>query len=304
MNNSTLKTICFGEVLWDLFPAYKKIGGASLNVCIRLESLGANASIISSVGNDISGNELLKKIKKTHPGVSIDDIQKNNSYPTSEVQVSLDKDGVANYDIKEHVAWDNIILNSNIEEVVSNTDIFIFGSLISRDITSRTTLLKLLEVAKFKVFDVNLRPPYYFIESLVNFMNLSNFIKFNDDELFKITDSLLFKNSYLEEHIRFIATTTKTEIICVTRGANGAVLYYENNFYYNDGYQVKVIDTVGSGDSFLASIVYKIAQKTAPQKALDFACAVGALVASNEGANPKIDLQEINDLIALNYSNK
>lgn len=297
MNKLTLKTICFGEVLWDVFPSYKKIGGAPLNVCIRLESLGANASVISSVGNDITGNELLKSIKQTYPNISTQYIQLNKKHPTSEVIVKLDENGVAKYDIKKGVAWDNIIYEPNLLEVVKDTDIFIYGSLVSRNTTSRESLLKLLALAKFKVFDVNLRPPHYSIQLLMDFMKHANFIKFNDDEIYEITDALGFKNNLLEEQIRYLSKNTNTQIICVTRGANGAVLFFEDNFYYNKGYSVKVLDTVGSGDSFLASIVYKIGVSTPPQKALDFACAVGALVASNEGANPKITLQEIDALI-------
>lgn len=297
MNKLTLKTICFGEVLWDVFPSYKKIGGAPLNVCIRLESLGANASIISSVGNDNTGDELLKRVKQTYPNISTQYIQLNKKYPTSEAIVKLDANGVAKYDIKNDVAWDNIIHESNLVEAVKNTDVFLYGSLVSRNITSRETLLKLLALAKFKVFDVNLRPPYYSIQLLMDFMKHANFIKFNDEEIHEVTNALGLKNNLLEEQIRYISKNTNTQIICVTRGANGAVLFFEDNFYYNKGYSVKVLDTVGSGDSFLASIVYKIGVSNPPQKALDFACAVGALVASNEGANPKITLQEIDALI-------
>ena len=165
-----LKTICYGEVLWDVFASYKKIGGAPLNVCIRLQSLGASSGIISSVGNDACGAELLKNIKDTYPKIDVTNIQQNNNYPTSEVLVSLDENGVANYKIKAPVAWDQIELNSKIENNVKDADILIFGSLVCREETSRLTLLKLLENVKLKVFDINLRPPHYSIE-LLKFAN-------------------------------------------------------------------------------------------------------------------------------------
>jgi len=296
MNNPLLKTICYGEILWDVFPTYKKIGGASLNVCIRLSSFGSKTTLISSVGKDAIGQELLTKIKKKHPNLNTQYIQES-SFPTSEVKVSLDKDGIANYVIKEPVAWDDIKFENEIHDKVANSDILIFGSLVCRRDTSLSTLLQLLKVAKFKVFDVNLRPPHYTIKLIKKLMDLADFIKFNDEELFEISNVLGFNNASIEENIHFIAQITNTDNICVTKGANGAVLFSKNKFYYNKGYSVKVVDTVGSGDSFLASIVYKIAQNTDPDESLSYACAVGALVASHEGANPDITPEEITNLI-------
>lgn len=292
-----LKTICYGEVLWDVFASYKKIGGAPLNVCIRLQSLGASSGIISSVGNDTCGAELLKNIKDTYPKIDVTNIQQNNNYPTSEVLVSLDENGVANYKIKAPVAWDQIELNSKIENNVKDADILIFGSLVCREETSRLTLLKLLENVKLKVFDINLRPPHYSIELLNSLMNKADFLKFNLEELEIITSNKGFTKEKLEDKITFIAAKTNTEIICVTQGNEGATLFYKNKFYYNKGYSVKVIDTVGSGDSFLASIVYKIATGTPPNESLAYACAMGALVAASKGANPKISEDQINKLI-------
>jgi fructokinase len=124
-------------------------------------------------------------------------------------------------------------------------------------------------------------------------MQPANFVKFNDDELYEVAEYLGSKYNSMEQTIAFVAEKTKTETICVTKGAYGAVLYHQNNFYYNSGYRVKVLDTVGSGDSFLASVVYKLFTVEDPQAALDFGCAVGALVANSEGANPIITMQKI-----------
>lgn len=117
------------------------------------------------------------------------------------------------------------------------------------------------------------------------------------EELEIITSNQGFTKEKLEDKITFIAAKTNTEIICVTQGSEGATLFYKNKFYYNKGYSVKVIDTVGSGDSFLASIVYKIATGTPPNESLAYACAMGALVAASKGANPKISEDQINKLI-------
>ena len=125
----------------------------------------------------------------------------------------------------------------------------------------------------------------------------ANFIKFNDDEIFEISELLDSKGQTLEETILFIAKETKTDCICVTLGSKGAILYFEGNFYSNLGYKITVADTVGAGDSFLGTLINKLIKKEKPQESLDYACAVGALVASREGPNPKIEETDIQKLI-------
>jgi fructokinase len=291
------KIICFGEVLWDVFPAHKKIGGAPLNVALRLHSFKNDVAIISSVGNDENGAELKQYIKQQ--GLAINHIQSNATAETSKVDVFLDEKGAASYTIKHPCAWDYIHFKELLLTLVKNSDAFIFGSLVARSKTSENTLKKLLAVSIFSIFDVNLRPPHYRIETLVQFMKTANFIKFNDEELFEINQKIGFKNKSIEENIRHISQFTNTQQICVTKGSKGAVLFYDRQFYTNHGYVVKVLDTVGSGDSFLATLVDCLLKKENPQKAIDTACAVGALVAQNHGANPEISTKQINTLITL-----
>ena len=178
-------------------------------------------------------------------------------------------------------------------EKVSESDVFIFGSLICRDEISRLTLYSLLEKAKYKVFDVNLRTPYYTIEVINELMLKADFIKLNDEELWEISRKLESPYNSFEQNIKFIAEKTNTNQICVTKGAFGAVLYYNDKFYFNSGYFIKVVDTVGAGDSFLATLIVRLLKGKSPQKSLNYACAIGALVAGQEGANPKISEKEI-----------
>lgn len=283
--------ICFGEVLYDVFPTHRKIGGAPLNVALRLASLGINAQIISRVGNDEIGRELLEFIQENN--VATDCIQMDNSYATGEVQVVLDQKGSATYTIKYPVAWDEIEVIPKTKKVVKKADAFVFGSLVCRDEISYKTLLDHIKIAKYKIFDVNLRVPFYTKELLINLMMKADFIKFNDDELYEISEYLQSPYHSLEQNIHFIAAQTKSKSICVTKGNHGAVLYVNGKMYYNSGYKIEVADTVGAGDSFLAGLLSKLLANEEPQKAIDFACALGALVASNEGANPKITNEEI-----------
>ena len=289
--SNKLKGVCFGEILFDVFLEHKKIGGAPLNVASRIKSLGGDISIISAVGSNSNGRELIEYIKNL--GINIKTIEVKNDYPTGLVNVILNEKGNASYDIHYPSAWDKIEPSVTNTSIVEEADFLVYGSLASRDAVSRNTLKQLLEVAKYKIFDVNLRVPHYTQKTLIDLLNAANFIKFNDDELFEIAGYLKSPHKSLEQNIKFIAKETNTEAVCVTLGSHGAVLYWGNKFYYNCGFKVKVIDTVGSGDSFLASLIVKLLDEKDPQYALNYACAVGAIVAQYEGANPIIHQSEI-----------
>jgi fructokinase len=291
------KIVCFGEVLFDVFPTHRKIGGAPLNVGLRMASLGIDTQIISRIGQDEIGNELLDFVKEN--GVSTDSIQVDTTFATGEVLVQLDEKGSASYTISYPVAWDKIEATPEAQNVVANADALVFGSLVCRDNTSYQSLLTLLNSAKYKIFDVNLRAPFYTKELLLDLMNKADFIKFNDDELYEISAYLGSPFHSLEQNIQFIAEKTNTNHICVTKGSHGAVLLYNNQLFYNSGYKIKVADTVGAGDSFLAGLLTKLLTGVTPQNAINFACALGALVAQNEGANPKISPETISEFMQI-----
>ena len=285
------KIVCFGEVLFDVFPTHRKIGGAPLNVSLRLASLGIETEIISRIGQDAKGNELFDFIEANN--VSTAYIQTDSHFSTGEVTVKLDEKGSASYTINYPVAWDKIEATPEAQDTVSSADAVVFGSLVCRDTASYQSLLSLLNVAKYKIFDVNLRAPFYTKELLSDLMNKADFIKFNDDELYEISDYLGSQYHSLEQNMQFIAEKTNTQHICVTKGSHGAVLFYNNQLFYNSGYKITVADTVGAGDSFLAGLLSKLLTGIAPQEAINFACALGALVAQEEGANPKISKESI-----------
>ena len=289
---------CFGEVLWDVFPTHKTIGGAPLNVALRIQSFGIQTNIISRVGKDEDGDNSLRYIKENNLNIST--IQIDEKFKTGCVNVTLDNNGSATYEIEYPVAWDKIELSDKIVEAVKSSDAFIFGSLACRDAISKNTLLNLLPYAKLKVFDVNLRPPNYSIELLRMLMESADFIKCNDEELFEICKALGFDKGSIKEQVHFLAASTNTSKVCITLGKDGAVLLFDEQYYSNNGYPIKVEDTVGAGDSFLATLISNLLQKIAPEDALNAACAVGALVASKAGANPKLESTEILNFIKNN----
>jgi len=282
---------CFGEVLWDVFPDHEKIGGAPLNVALRLKSFKNEVAIISSVGKDNLGEKLIDYLNENSLETKF--IQIDEMLQTGKVSVTLDSNGSASYEIKQPVAWDTIQLNNKLIELVTKSNVFVFGSLVCRNIVSKQTLFELLKVANFKVFDVNLREPFYTFQLLNELMQKADFIKFNDEELELICHELNSGYATIEENMSFISEKFKASHICVTRGSKGAVLLVNEQFYFNEGYKIKVKDTVGAGDSFLASLIHKLMDNCEPQDSLNYACAVGSLVASSKGANPKLSESDI-----------
>jgi len=292
-SNKKIKVISFGEVLFDVFGEEKKIGGAPLNLALRMASFGFPVSMISAVGDDVDGQGICNYVKGNQ--LDISGISVTQNYETGIVQVSLNERGSATYEIRFPSAWDFIETDERTRKTVENADVFFYGSLACRNEVSKKTLFSLLDsnVAMFKVFDVNLRKPFYNIQIIEQLMSKADFIKFNDEEILEIVGALGFESEDIKENINFIAKKTNTKAVCVTLGKHGSILYWNNEFYSHGGYQVKVADTVGAGDSFLASLIVKLLSDENPDDALDFASAVGALVASYSGANPPITPSQI-----------
>ena len=287
------KAVCFGEILWDLFPAGKKLGGAPLNVAFRMTQQGIPTSMISAIGTDSLGEELHLKAQET--GVNIL-LQKLSTLPTGTVAIHLDTSGSATYTIVEPVAWDAIECSEEVMKTVKESDCFVYGSLVARGELSKSTLQQLLNYASFKVFDVNLRPPHFNQQELLHWMSSADLIKCNDEELDLLVSHHNFKEKSLEAQIRFLSTLTNTSLICVTLGSNGAVFYEDDTFLYQAGFTVKVQDTVGAGDSFLGTLLAGILKEEERSICLRNACAIGSLVASKTGANPILTKEEVSSL--------
>ncbi len=287
--------VCFGEVLWDMLPTGAKPGGAPLNVAVHLKKQGANPLLISRVGIDSGGDKLLHFIETA--GLKTNLIQQDKQLPTSRVLVRLDENKNASYEILEPVAWDNITFAEELEDAATGADLLIYGSLASRNKTTRDTLLAMIKATSATcLVDINLRPPFDNREWIEQLLHISDFVKLNNDELEKIA-SLNGVSGTEEELIDWLTGYFKCSTICVTRGAKGAVLFLDNKFYSHPGYKVKVGDTVGAGDSFLARLVSSLSKDTHPGRALERACATGAFVASQKGAVPDYSEEQISLII-------
>jgi len=298
INKKNIRAVCFGEILFDVFGSEKKVGGVPLNTAIRMSSLGFSSTVISAVGDDEDG-KIIKNFASEN-GVDTSAIITTPNYDTGLVLVHVDERGSAKYDIKFPSAWDFIEPNETVLKAVSESDVFFFGSLACRNDVSKNTLYNLLQKNEkiYKVFDVNLRPPHSKMEVIEDLMDISDFIKFNDEEILEVSSKLGFNSQDLDENILFISEKTSTESVCVTRGKHGAIMLWKGEFYRCDGFKVNVVDTVGAGDSFLAALFASLLADKTPLESLEFASAIGGIVASNEGANPKISDEDVKKLLS------
>ena len=291
----TKKIVCFGEILWDLLPTGAVPGGAPMNVAYHIRKLGLNPDIVTRVGIDDAGKNLIDLLSKS--GVSTDHIQLDYDIPTGIVNATANEHGEMSYDIVAPAAWDFIVLDDGTVQLVKDASHFIFGSLVNRNAVSRNTLFALLEIADQKVLDINLRPPHFNRRLVEDLLNRADIVKMNISELELITGWFAtYKN--IRERIGIIQEKFQIPCIIITMGGDGAMLNMDGKIYKHPGYVVNVADTIGSGDAFLAAFLFKHLNHYGPKESLEFASALGALVASKTGGWPDYEVSDIQRLAA------
>ena len=286
--------LCFGEVLWDLLPTGKIAGGAPMNVAYHANNLGLSTRMVSRVGTDALGAELLAFLNSK--GVSIQYIQTDPVLPTGTVNVTLNEQGSPAYEIVQPVAWDHISPTEDLHDIAMEADALVFGSLACRSERTKNTLLELLEVATLRVFDVNLRRPFYSQALLEELLSKADIVKLNDEEL-AIIAAWNGVGGGEAEQLRFLKEKFQLELLILTKGDKGAACLDESGCHTHPGFPVVVKDTIGSGDAFLAAFLSKLLAGADSPECLAFACALGALVATKQGGTPEIDPLKINNLI-------
>ncbi len=287
--------VCFGEVLWDMLPEGAQPGGAPMNVAIHLKKQGINPWLVSRIGSDAEGEELRQFLSGS--GLDLSYLQADDELPTSKVLVHLDALKNATYEICEPVAWDNIQLTDSLKKLTAEAGLIVFGSLAARNLNTRSTLMHLLENTEaVKLLDVNLRPPFDKRDWIETLLHKADFVKLNNDELAKIAKWNGVSGNEAEM-VQWLSEFFNCLWVCVTRGANGAMLLLEDQIFQHPGFKVNAVDTVGAGDSFLAGLIAKLSEGIQPEKALEFACATGAYVASRSGAVPVYSESDIKSVL-------
>ncbi|MEM6641849.1 MAG: carbohydrate kinase [Bacteroidota bacterium] len=297
---SVLKSsvICFGEVLWDLFPNGAKPGGAPMNVAVHLQNFNISSGVVSRLGYDRLGDELMKFLKSR--GVATDLIQIDRQHETGVVRINVDKKDDPVYTIVDKVAWD--FINDSFLSTEFAPKYLVHGSLASRAANSSGSLQKLLEKSTAKVvFDINVRTPYYSKSVIDSMLKKAHIVKMNQEEFKMIKDWFYIKNPREQGDFKALkALYPNIETMLLTKGAKGAVGWQPGKLESVKLNAVEVKDTVGSGDAFLSAFLAKTIEGADFRDSVKFAAATGALVATREGANPEYSEKDVIPFIPAN----
>ena len=276
-----------GEMLWDVFPEGKKLGGAPLNFSHHCGQLGASAHPVSAVGADADGAE----IRQILASINLPDahVQTDTAHPTGRVNVTL-QNGKPTYEILAEVAWDYIRFDQNLEDLASRADAVCFGSLAQRSSVSRATILAFLEAMRpeaLRIFDVNLRQNFYSQEILETSLRHANIFKLSDEELPTLAGFFDLSGEVLDQ-LQSLRQMFDLRLVAYTRGGEGSLLVTANETSDHPGFPTEVIDTVGAGDSFTATLCMGLLQNLPLAEINRRACQVASFVCSQSGATPQL----------------
>lgn len=276
-----------GELLWDLFPRGKQLGGAPANFAYMTSLLGDRGIVASRVGNDRLGNAAARRLNRL--GLLTSSLQVDNDHPTGTVKVEVDPKGQPKFEIAKSVAWDFFDWTPQWQVLADQAEAVCFGSLAQRSPQSRETIRRFLQAVRpnaLRVFDVNLRQEFYSAETLKDSISAAHIMKVNQDELPIVARLLGCSYSSKEASAQWIRRKYGVQLLCVTQGSEGSLLVSEKTFHQHPGFPVKVADTVGAGDAFTAGLVHYYLRGASLDEMNIAANRMGAWVASEIGATP------------------
>jgi fructokinase len=285
MNSNVLG---LGEVLWDSLPTGAQMGGAPANFAYHARALGARAGVVTRVGQDSLGRDIRRRLEEL--GLPPDLVQVDEAFPTGTVTVELEGDGVPRFTIRENVAWDQIQPTAAALQAAGAADAICFGSLAQRCEPSRSTIYRLLEQAPtgaLRIFDVNLRQPFYSREIIHQSLCRANVLKLNDAELSVVATMLKLKGG-MEMQVTTLAQHYDLQVVALTRGPRGSLLYQAGRWSECGIRPVRVKDTVGAGDAFTAALVMGLLRKMDLDDINIAANEVARHVCSCAGATPPL----------------
>ena len=286
MENNNKFVVGIGEVLWDVLPEGKKLGGAPANFAYHVSQFGLNSRVVSAIGNDKLGAEIERDFSEK----GLEGIIEKVAYPTGTVQVSLDDNGVPNYTIKENVAWDNIPFTTALKELAQHTCAVSYGSLAQRNIVSRETIHAFLDAmpkeGAYKIFDINLRQNFYSKDIICESLERCNVLKINDEELVAVSRLFGYPGIDLQDKCWILLAKYDLKMLILTCGVNGSYVFTPGHVSFVETPKVAVADTVGAGDSFTAAFVSAILRGLSVSEAHKLAVNVSAYVCTQNGAMP------------------
>lgn len=286
MENNNKFVVGIGEVLWDVLPEGKKLGGAPANFAYHVSQFGLKSRVVSAIGNDKLGAEIERDFSEK----GLEGIIEKVAYPTGTVQVSLDDNGVPNYTIKENVAWDNIPFTTALKELAQHTCAVSYGSLAQRNIVSRETIHAFLDAmpkgGAYKIFDINLRQNFYTKDIICESLERCNVLKINDEELVAVSRLFGYPGIDLQDKCWILLAKYDLKMLILTCGVNGSYVFTPGHVSFVETPKVAVADTVGAGDSFTAAFVSAILRGLSVSEAHKLAVNVSAYVCTQNGAMP------------------
>ena len=284
MNNDIIVGI--GEVLWDMFLEGKRIGGAPANFAYHMSQFGFDSRVVSAVGEDELGDEILENFNEKGLRYWVERVP----FPTGTVEVTLNEGGIPCYEIKQSVAWDNVPYTPELDQLACQTRCVCFGSLAQRNVVTRTTLNRFLDAMPgeaYKVFDINLRQHFYTVEILKDSLSRCNLLKLNDEELVILSDLLELSEESVEKRCREIMDRFDLKMLILTCGVQGSYVFSDDTRSFLNTPHVKVVDTVGAGDSFTAAFCAAVLKGKSMVEAHRLAVEVSAFVCSQCRGCPK-----------------
>jgi len=278
--------IGLGEILWDMLPSGKKLGGAPANFAYIVSQFGFDGYAVSAIGNDLLGKEILDNLKEKKLNFLIEKV----GFPTGTVAVTIDETGNPQYEICKGVAWDNIPFTSQTEMLAKICSAVCFGSLAQRSEFSRNTILKFLELVPekaLKIFDINLRQLFYSKEIIEKSLKICNVLKMNDEEMVIISNLFEYQGLSEDAICKKILNDYQMKMVVLTKGETGSYIFADDIVSYIETPKVSVVDTVGAGDSFTGSLVAALFNGKTIQEAHRLAVEISAYVCTQQGATPE-----------------
>ena len=278
--------IGLGEILWDMLPSGKKLGGAPANFAYIVSQFGFDGYAVSAIGNDLLGKEILDNLKEKKLNFLIEKV----GFPTGTVAVTIDETGNPQYEICKGVAWDNIPFTSQTEMLAKICCAVCFGSLAQRSEFSRNTILKFLELVPekaLKIFDINLRQHFYSKEIIEKSLKICNVLKMNDEEMVIISNLFEYQGLSEDAICKKILNDYQMKMVVLTKGETGSYIFTDDIVSYIETPKVSVVDTVGAGDSFTGSLVAALFNGKTIQEAHRLAVEISAYVCTQQGATPE-----------------
>ena len=287
-----------GEVLWDMFPDGRQLGGAPANFAFHAQCLGAAGTVVSAVGDDELGREILARLDAM--GLDRSCVAVEPAHPTGTVTVELDDRGKPHYTINENVAWDHIPASGDMLALARRADAVCFGSLAQRSPDSRNAIRAFLDATRcecVRLFDINLRPPYVDREIIEDSLRRAGSLKLSDDELPVLADLLSLpgdESDFLDE----IVSGFDLNMVILTKGSKGSRLRTPSADCSRAGIATTIADTVGAGDSFNAAVVMGLLAGLSIEQINDGANRLASFVCANKGATPRPHLGLVDKVLA------